>query len=87
MPNKEVEESWALEAKPPPPYDGNHRYLKSEVAHLLAENQRLRELLQPIIDCYGLGQSAEKFTEQVGPFIIEARAALSDTKAEDRHGG
>jgi hypothetical protein len=44
---------------------------------LIDEVTRLKDLLQPIIDCYGLGQSADKFTEQVGPFILDARAALA----------
>ena len=52
----------------------------TERDQLLAEVARLRALLQPIIDCYGLGQSAEKFTEHVGPFILDARAALSSEK-------
>lgn len=49
----------------------------NERAALLARVGVLEEVLKPIIDCYGLGQSAEKFTEQVGPFIVDAKAALS----------
>jgi hypothetical protein len=58
----------------------NHLFLGPITPDLFAEVVRLKGLLQPIIDCYGLGQSAEKFTEQVGPFILDARAALSSKK-------
>lgn len=49
---------------------------------LKLENERLRELLNPIIDCYGLGLSPDKFAAQVGPFILDARAALAEKKGE-----
>jgi hypothetical protein len=45
---------------------------------LLLERVRVLEgALRPIVSCYGLGQPAEKFTEQVGPLILDARAALA----------
>jgi hypothetical protein len=44
-----------------------------------AENERLRERLKPIVDCYGLGNTPEKFVEQVHDFIMEAREELKRT--------
>lgn len=55
----------------------NHLFLGPITPDLFTEVGRLRDLLKPIIDCYGLGLSPEKFVEQVGPFILDARAALS----------
>lgn len=50
--------------------------LVNERNALLSEVAELKSLLKPIIDCYGLGLTAEKFTDQVGPFILDARALL-----------
>jgi hypothetical protein len=44
---------------------------------LLERVRVLEGALRPIVSCYGLGQPAEKFTEQVGPLILDARAALA----------
>jgi hypothetical protein len=42
----------------------------------------LEDALKTIVDCYGLGQSADKFTKQVGPFILDAKLLL-DSPAVD----
>jgi hypothetical protein len=44
---------------------------------LLERVRVLEGALHPIVSCYGLGQPAEKFTEQVGPLVLDARAALA----------
>jgi phosphoglycolate phosphatase-like HAD superfamily hydrolase len=48
----------------------------SAVSRLKREHAEMLAALKPIVDCYGLGQSPEKFVEQVSGFIEEARAAI-----------
>jgi hypothetical protein len=52
----------------------------NERDQLLGEVARLKRILNPIVACYGLGLSPEKFVGQVGPWIEEARVALSSGK-------
>jgi hypothetical protein len=48
----------------------------NERDQLLSEAAQLKRILNPIVAVYGLGLSPEKFADQVGPWILEARALL-----------
>lgn len=41
-------------------------------------HERLVAALRPIVTCYGLGSTPEKFCEHVHDFIMEARALLAE---------
>lgn len=51
-------------------------------ARLIAAAPDMHEALKAIVDCYGLGQSPEKFVEQVRGFIEDGRAAISKAKGQ-----
>jgi len=44
---------------------------------LIAAAPELLEALKAIVDCYGMGETPEKFAEHVRGFIEDARAAIS----------
>lgn len=47
------------------------------ILSLIEENKRMREALEAIVDCYGVGYKTEaQFCEAVRPLIADARAAL-----------
>jgi len=45
-------------------------------AALLAERDRLRAALEPIVDCYGMGASPETFCKNVHDHIMDVRDVL-----------
>lgn len=60
------------------------RTAKQKHAAIRAVNSHdaLVEVLQAIVDCYGVGSTPEKFCEHVGGFIEEGKAALVAAKGE-----
>lgn len=49
---------------------------------LLAERDRLREVLKAIVDAYGLGSTPETFCRHAHEFIMEARALIAEGGAK-----
>jgi hypothetical protein len=61
-----------------------------KVAECIDRETHLPELvstLKAIVDCFGLGQSPEKFVEQVSGFIEDARAAIEKANSSTQTEG